>query len=70
MSYLTSLMAQMVKRLPTMWETWVRSLGQEDPLEKKMATCFSILAWEMLWTEELGGLEYMGSQKCWTGLSD
>ena len=45
-------------------------MGQEDPLEKKMATCFSILAWEMLWTEELGGLEYMGSQKCWTGRSD
>ena len=45
-------------------------MGQEDALEKKTATCFSILAWEMLWTEELGGLEYMGSQKCWTGLSD
>ena len=42
----------MVKRLPTMWETWVRSLGWEDPLEKEMATHSSILAWKIPWTEE------------------
>ena len=47
-----SLVAQMVKRLPAMWETWVRSLGQEDALEKEMATHFSILAWRIPWTEE------------------
>ena len=46
-----SLVAQMVKRLPTMQETWVLSLGQEDPLEKKMTTHSSILAWRILWTE-------------------
>ena len=51
-----SLVAQMVKNLPAMQETWVQSLGQEDPLEKKMATHFSILAWENPWTEEPGGL--------------
>ena len=50
----TSLVAQMVKRLPTMWETWVRTLGQEDPLEKEMATHSSTLAWKIQWTEELG----------------
>ena len=50
----TSLVAQMVKRLPTMWETWVRTLGQEDPLEKEMATHSSTLAWKIPWTEELG----------------
>ena len=48
----TSLVAQMVKRLPTIQETWVRSLGWEDPLEKGMVTHSSILAWEILWTEE------------------
>ena len=57
-----SLMAQMVKNLPTMQETWVRSLGWEDPLEKGMVTDSSILAWRMLWTEEPGRLESMGSQ--------
>ena len=46
----------MVKHLPTMWETGVQSLGQEDPLEKEMATHSSILAWEILWTEEPGRL--------------
>ena len=51
---LTSLVAQMVKRLPTMRETWVRTLGQEDPLEKEMATHSSTLAWKIPWTEELG----------------
>ena len=45
-------MAQMVKRLPTVWETWVRSLGQEDPLEKEMATHSSTLAWKISWTGE------------------
>ena len=56
-------MAQMVKSLPAMQETWVRSLGQEDPLEKEMATHTSILAWEILWTEEPGGLQSMGSHR-------
>ena len=46
----------MVKNLPKMWETQVQSLGQEDPLEKEMATHFSILTWRIPWTEELGGL--------------
>ena len=55
-----SLLAQRVKCLPTMWETWVRSLGREDPLEKEMATHPSILAWKIPWTEELGGLQSMG----------
>ena len=58
-----SLVAQTVKRLPTMWETRVRSLGQEDPLEKEMATYSSILAWKIPWTEELGWLLSMGSQR-------
>ena len=48
-------MAQTVKNLPTMWETQVRSLGQEDPLEKSMATHSSILGWRIPWTEEPGG---------------
>ena len=56
-------MAQMVKRLPAVRETQVRSLGQEDPLEKGMATHPSILAWRIPWTEELGGLQFMGSHK-------
>ena len=56
-----SLVAQMAKNLPAILETQVRSLGQEDPLEKGMANCFSILAWEIPWTEEPGGLESMGS---------
>ena len=51
-----SLVAQMVKNLPTMWETQVRSLGQEDPLKKGLATHVSILAWRIPWTEEPGGL--------------
>ena len=56
-------MAQMVKHLSTMWETRVRSLGREDPLEKEMATRSSILAWRIPWTEEPGGLQSMGSQR-------
>ena len=56
-------MAQRLKLLPAMWETWVRSLGREDPLEKEMATHSSILAWRILWTEEPGGLQSTGSQR-------
>ena len=55
--------AQLVKSLPAMQETWVRSLGQEDPLEKEMAIHASILAWRIPWTEEPGGLQFMGSQR-------
>ena len=58
-----SLVAQLVKNLPAMWETWVQPLGCEDLLEKGMATHSSILAWEIPWTEEPGGLESMGSQR-------
>ena len=53
----------MVKPLPTMWETWVLSLGREDPLEKEMATHSSTLAWKIPWTEESGRLQSMGSQR-------
>ena len=53
----------MVMNLPAMQETQVQSLAQEDPLKKEMATHYSILAWEILWTEEPGGLRFMGSQK-------
>ena len=56
-------MAQRVKRLSTMWETRVRSLGQEDPLEKEMAIHSSTLAWKIPWMEEPDGLQYMGSQR-------
>ena len=56
-------MAQMVKRLPTMRETWIQSLGQEDLLEKEMATHSSILAWKIPWMEEPGRLQSMGSQR-------
>ena len=58
-----SLVAQRLKCLPAMWETWVRSLGWEDSLEKDMATHSSILAWRIPWTEEPGGLQSMGSQR-------
>ena len=57
-----SLVAQRLKRLPAMQETWVQSLGQEDPLEKKMATHSSTLAWRIPWTEEPGGLQSRRSQ--------
>ena len=53
----STFLAQTVKHLPTMWETWVQSLGWGDPLEKKMATHSSILAWEIPWTEEPDGLQ-------------
>ena len=56
-------MAQTVKRLPARQKTWVQSLGQEDPLEKEMATHFSTLAWKIPWTEEPGRLQSMGSQR-------
>ena len=58
-----SLVAQRIKRLPAMRETRVWSLGWEDPLEKEMATHFSILAWRIPWTEEPGGLQSTGSQR-------
>ena len=53
----------MVKNLPAMQETWVQSLGQEDPLEKGKTTQSSILAWRIPWTEEPGGLDHIGSQR-------
>ena len=56
-------MAQRLKRLLAMWETWVRSLGREDPLEREMATHSSILAWRIPWTEELGGLQPWGRKE-------
>ena len=58
-----NLVAQTVKNLPAIWETWVRSLGWKDPLEKEMATHCSILAWKIPWTEEPGRLQFMGSQR-------
>ena len=58
-----SLVAQMVKRLPAMRETWVRFLGWEDPLEKEMAIHYSTLAWEIPWMEEPDRLQSMGSQR-------
>ena len=57
------MVAQRLKRLPAMWETWVPSLGREDPLEKEMATHSSILAWRIPWMEELGGLQSMGHKE-------
>ena len=56
-----SLVAQKIKNLPTMQETWVSSLGREDPMEKKMTTHSSILAWRIPWMEEPGGLHPIGS---------
>ena len=58
-----SLVAQRLKRLPAMRETWARSLGREGPLEKEMATHSSILAWRIPWTEEPGGLQSTGLQR-------
>ena len=58
-----SLVAQMVKRLPAMRETWVQSLGREDPLEKEMATHSSTFAWKIPWTEEPSWLQSMGLQR-------
>ena len=56
-------MAQRIKHLPAVQETWVRSLGQEDPSEKEMATYSSTLAWKIPWTEEPGGLQSMGRKE-------
>ena len=61
--YLASLVAQTVKRLPAIWETQVRFLGWEDPLEEEMATHSSTLSWKIPWTEEPGGLQSMRSQR-------
>ena len=58
----SSLVAQMVKNLPAMQKTWVRSLGREDPLEKEIATHSNVLAWRTSWTEEPGRLQSVGSQ--------
>ena len=58
-----SLVVQLVKNSPTMWETWVRSLGVEDPLEKEMATNCSILTWRIPWTAKPGGLQSSGLQR-------
>ena len=60
---MASLVAQMVKNPPAMWETWVRSLGREDPLEKEMATHASSIAWKIPWMEEPGRLQSTGSQR-------
>ena len=57
------LVAQRLKHLPAMWETWVQSLGWKDPLEKEMATHSSILAWRIPWMEEVGGLQSMGHKE-------
>ena len=61
--YRASLVAQRVKRLPTMWETWVRFLGRDDPLEKEMATHSSTLAWKIPWMEEPGRLQPWGCKE-------
>ena len=58
-----SLVAQMVKSLPAMRETWIQSLGQEDPLEKEMATHSSILAWKIPWTKKPGGYSTWGHKE-------
>ena len=63
MNIRASLVAQIVKNPPAMQETWVWSLGQEDPLEKGMATHSNILAWRIPWAEEPGGLQSMGGHK-------
>ena len=63
LSYWASLVTQAVMNLPAMQEAWVLCLGQEEPMEKKMATHSSILAWEIPWTEEPGGLQSMGLQR-------
>ena len=59
----SSLVAQMVKNLPAVWEVWVRSLGREDPLEKGMATHSCIIAWKIPWTEEPGGYSPWGRKE-------
>ena len=66
----TSLVAQMVKCLPIMRESWVQSVGGEELLEKEMTTHSSILAWEISWTDEPGEPQFMELQKSWTRLND
>ena len=66
--FLHSLVAQRLKHLPATRETWVQSLGREDPMEKEMATYSSILAWKMPWMEELGRLQPMGCFLKWGNL--
>ena len=68
--YWVSLVAQLVKNLPAKQETQVQSLGQEDPLEKEMATHSSTLAWKIPWTEESGGLQSMRLQRSQTQFRD
>ena len=63
MYIVASLIAQLVKHLPAVQETWVRFLGWEDPLEKEIATHSGVLAWRIPWAEERGGLQPMGSQE-------
>ena len=63
LQFQASLVAQMVKNLSAMWETQVRSLGWNNPLENRMATYPSILAWRILWTDEPGQLQFMGLQR-------
>ena len=63
LAILASLVAQTVKPLPAMWETWVQALSWEDPLEKEMATHSSTLAWKIPWTEEPGRLKSTGPQR-------
>ena len=60
---MASVMVQTVRNLPSIQETQVQFLGQEDSVEKEMATHSSILAWEITWAEELGGLQFIGSQR-------
>ena len=69
-SFVASLVAQRLKRLPAVQETQVPSLGREDPLEKEMAPDFNTLAWKIPWMEEPGGLQSTGVPKSWTQLSD
>ena len=61
--FMAYLLAQRVKCLPAVWETWVRSLGWEDPLEQEMATHSGTLAWKIPWMEKLGKLQLIGSQR-------
>ena len=68
--FVASLVAQMLKNSPAMPETWVQSLGREDPLGKGMATHSSILAWRIPWTEKPGMLPVHGAAKSQTGLSN
>ena len=63
LAYRACLVAQMLKNLPAMKETWIQFLSQEDPLEKEMAAHYSILAWRVPWTEEPGGLQSIGLQR-------